>query len=207
MLSARAAPLAAESAPSTSTGRPVGLVPQPQRQHLPLRVPVVLELRTSSLAAEVLGSTASVLLLEARLSNPVLPPLGTLVRVRVEWDHQIITGRLAAHGAAGRFLVSLGEREIRRSRRFNVNLTGTALGACLQGPVEVRITDLSTGGARIEGVQPPIGSDLELCFTPPGRVAPITVSGFVVRSIDQAEVPTVGVAFRLSPASTDVLAA
>jgi hypothetical protein len=134
-----------------------------------------------------------------------LPPLGTPVRMRVEWDRQLLQGRIAAHGVAGRFLVSLGERAIRRSRRFPVNLPGTAKSAHLYGPVEVRVADLSTGGARVEGIQLPIGTDLELCFTPPGQPGPINVLGFVVRAIDNSQVPSVGVAFRLAQPSVEVL--
>jgi hypothetical protein len=75
----------------------------------------------------------------------------------------------------------------------------------LYGPVEVRITDLSTGGARVEGILLPVGSEVELRFTPPGRPAPINVLGFVVRSLDQGATPTLGVAFRLVQPSMDVL--
>ena len=74
---------------------------------------------------DVLGSTSSVLLLQARDTSAVLPSLGTPVRLRLDWDRQALNGRLAALGVAGRLLVSIGERAIRRSRRFNVNLTST----------------------------------------------------------------------------------
>ena len=107
----------------------------------------------------------------------------------------------------GRFLVTIAERSIRPARRFSVNLTGIARSAQLPGPVKVRIIDLSTGGARVEGVQLPVGSDLELHFTPPGRRAPLTVLGFVVRIAEVAGLPTLGVAFRLVQPSMDVLAA
>src|SRR5205814_9892424 len=116
-----------------------------------------------------------------------------------------LSGRVAAHGVAGRFLVSLGERAIRRSRRFPVNLAGTVKTDLLYGPIAVCITDLSTGGARIERLDLPIGAELELCFTPPGHSGPLNVLAFVVRAIDGSEVPTVGVAFRLVQPSMDVL--
>jgi PilZ domain len=180
-------PAAAESA----------LIPQPERPRLPLRVPVEADLGGTTIRAEVLGSTANVLLLEGRGESPALPPLGTPIRLRLNWDRQVLNGRLAAHGVAGRFLVTIGERAIRRSRRFAVNLHGLARSAFLYGGVDVRIADLSTGGARVEGIDLPIGCEVELHFTPPGRPKPIDVLGFVVRRIENEEVPTVGVAFRL----------
>ena len=106
----------------------------------------------------------------------------------------------------GRFLVTIAERSIRPARRFSVNLTGIARGAQLREPAPVRITDLSTGGARVQGIKLPVGSDLELQFTPPGRAAPLTVLGFVVRTVEPAGLPTVGIAFRLVQPSMDVLA-
>ena len=185
-----------------------GLIRQPERPRLPIQVPVVAELGGTSLAAEVLGSTSNVLLVEVRDTSAGLPPLGTPIRLRLEWDRQVLHGRLAAHGVSGRFLVSIGERPIRRSRRVAVDLRAVARsGQLSRGAIDVRITDLSTGGARVEGMLLAVGSDVELHFTPPGRSAPITVLGFVVRSIDSADLPTVGVAFRLVQASMDVLAA
>jgi hypothetical protein len=183
-----------------------GLVPQPERPNqLPVRVPVVADCGSSLVRAEVLGSTNNVLLLQS-VSGIALPALGTPVRLRVDWDQQVLTGRIAAHGVASRFLVTIGERAIRRSRRFPVNLQGTAISAHLYGPVEVRVLDLSTGGARIEGIELPVGTELELRFTPPGRSEPINVLGFVVRMIDNADTPTLGVAFRLVQPSIDSLA-
>jgi len=179
------------------------LIPQPERPQLPIRVPVEADLGGTFMPAQVLGSTANVLLLQGVEGH--LPPLGTVVRLKLQWDRQTLTGRLAAHGVAGRFLVSVGERAIRRSRRFAVDVPGIARSPQLYGPVEVRVKDLSTGGARIEALELPLGSDVELTFTPPGRQQPLTVLGFVVRNIDRAETPTLGVAFRLVQTSMDVL--
>jgi len=155
--------------------------------------------------AEVIGSTGNVLLLQAGDPKLTLPSLGTPIRMRVDWDRQLVSGRIAAHGAGGRFLISIGERAIRRSRRFPVDLAGSVTSAHLYGPVEVHIVDLSSGGARVEGLELPVGSELELTFTPPGRPGPINVLGFVVRTIESGDVPTVGVAFRLVQPSMDVL--
>jgi hypothetical protein len=179
------------------------IIPQPERPRLPLRVPVEAELGGATVRAEVLGSTTNVLLLEAP-ECPSLPSLGTPVRLRLLWDRQVLNGRIAAHGVGGRFLVSVGERAIRRSRRFIVDLAGLARSAQI-GTADVRITDLSTGGARVEGIDLPIGAEIELRFTPPGRGAPITVLGFVVRAIGETEPPALGVAFRLVQPSMDVL--
>ena len=184
---------------------PPGLIPQPDRPSLPIRVPVVADCGVSVTQAHIIGSTEGVLLLQGPDDTPV-PTLGTHIRLRVDWDRQLLLGRIAAHGVAGRYLVALGERPIRRSRRFPVDLPGTARSAHLYGAVAVRVLDLSTGGARIQGMDLPVGSDVELQFTPPGHTAPLTVIGFVVRSIG-GDVPTLGVAFRLVQPSIDVLAA
>lgn len=205
MSSASATPLQDELA-SEQEGTSA-LIPQPERPRLPIQVPVVADLGGAKMLAEVLGSTTNVLLVQAHDAGAGLPPLGTPIRLRLEWDRQVLHGRLAAHGVGGRFLVSIGERPIRRSRRFSVDLPAVARSGQLSpAHAEVRIADLSTGGARVEGVQLPVGSDVELRFTPPGRPAPLTVLGFVVRNVDSADVPSVGVAFRLVQTSMDVLA-
>ena len=181
------------------------LIAQPDRPTLPVRVPVVADCAGAIVKADIIGSTEGVLLLE-NAEDTSVPPLGTPIRLRVEWDRQVLTGRIAAHGVARRYLVSLGERPIRRSRRFAVDLPGTARSVHLYGATTVRIMDLSTGGARVQGIDLPIGTDVELQFTPPGHAAPLTVMGFVVRAIGGTEEPTVGVAFRLVQPSMDVLA-
>src|SRR5438477_8286621 len=169
----------------TDEPAPSALIAQPSRPKLPIRVPVVADFgRGAVLAAEVIGSTESVLLLQGPEAGAVHAPLGAPVRLRVGWDRQIVAGRLAAHGTEGRFLISIGQRAIRRSRRFAVDLRGVARSSLLPGPAEVHISDLSTGGARVEGIELAVGSELELRFTPPGRSTPITVLGFVVRLID-----------------------
>jgi len=189
----------------TSPSYNAALIPPPERPRLPLRVPLEADLGGTTVRAEVLGSTENVLLLQGDGDHPSLPSLGTPVRLRLEWDRQTLNGRLAAHGVAGRFLVAIGERAIRRSRRFSVDLEGIARSPQLYGAAEVRITDLSSGGARVAGIDFSIGTEVELHFTPPGGQAPIDVLGFVVRRIDDTEVPTVGVAFRLGQPIMDAL--
>jgi hypothetical protein len=207
MPAANATLVETELAPQADEAR--GLIRQPERPRLPIQVPVMADLGGTSVGAEVLGSTSSVLLVQGHDSGASLPALGSPIRLRLEWDRQVLHGRLAAHGVGGRFLVALGERPIRRSRRLTVDLQAVAVtrsGQLGSNAVDVRITDLSTGGARVEGMQLPVGSEVELYFTPPGRSAPITVLGFVVRTIDGPDLPRVGVAFRLVQASMDVLA-
>jgi hypothetical protein len=197
-----------DSLPATDTDEPAlsPLIPQPSRPNLPIRVPVAADFGSGNVViAEVIGSTPSVLLLQGPDTGSKIAPLGALVRLRVEWDHQALSGRLAAHGVAGRFLVSIGQRGIRRSRRFAVDLPGIARSPQLAGLVEVRVVDLSTGGARVEGIELPVGSELELRFTPPGQPAPITALGFVVRMIEIDDVRSVGLAFRLVQPSMDLL--
>jgi hypothetical protein len=180
-------------------------IEQPDRSRLPIRIPVIAHCGGLNVQAEVIGSTDNVLLLQGTDPDATLPPLGTPVRLRVIWDRQLLIGRLAAHGVAGRFLVSIGERAIRYSRRFPVDLPGIARCALLYGPVEVRVIDLSSGGAKVKGIDLPVGTEIELQFTPPNQTTDIKVLGFVVRAIDGAEMPTLGVAFRLVQPSMDLL--
>jgi hypothetical protein len=199
-----------DTLPAMDDGEPApsGLIPQPSRPNLPIRVPVAADFGGGNVVhAEVIGSTASVLLLQGPDTGAKVAQLGAPVRLRVDWDRQLLNCRLAAHGAAGRFLVSIGERAIRRSRRFAVDLLGVARAPHMADPVEVRVVDLSTGGARVEGIDLPVGSELELRFTPPGRPTPITVLGFVVRQTEINDARSVGLAFRLVQPSMDLLGA
>lgn len=180
------------------------LIAQPDRLQLPLKVPAQAEAGGLAWRAEVLGSTANVLLLQGE-EGVALPALGTPIRLKLDWDRQMVIGRLAANGVAGRFLVTVGERAIRRSRRFPVSLPGVVRSPQFQGGHDVRITDLSAGGARVEGIDLPLGAEVQLHFAPPGRSTPVDVQGFVVRSIEGAQLPTIGIAFRLGQPSVDQL--
>ena len=180
------------------------LIAQPERLQLPLKVPAQAEAGGMLWRADVLGSTANVLLLQGE-EGVVLPALGSPIRLKLDWDRQTVIGRLAANGVAGRFLVTVGERAIRRSRRFPVSLPGVLRSAYFQGARDVLVTDLSSGGARLEGIELPLGAELELRFLPPGRATPMEVQGFVVRNIEGAEVPKIGIAFRLGQPSMDRL--
>jgi hypothetical protein len=158
------------------------------------------------LDAEVIGSTAHVVLLQGPTTGTTRARLGAPVRLRSKWDRQSLAGRFASYGIAGRFLVSIGERPIRQAPRFAVDLPGVAYASQLpQGRAQVWVADLSTGGARIRGINLEIGSELELRFKPPGRSEPIKVLGFVARVIESADGGSVALAFRLVPPSLDVL--
>jgi hypothetical protein len=175
-----------------------GVIEQPPPLEFPLKVPVLVAFGASSIHAEVLGSSPHVMLLQG-LEPARLPALGTPLRLNVGWDRQQLNGRLAAHGVNSRFLVTLGERPIRGTRRFPVDLLATVRSAHLPGVEPARVVDLSTSGARIEGpgARLPVGAEIELRFTPPGRVEPAAVHGFVSRNIPNAATPAVGVAFGL----------
>lgn len=145
--------------------------------------------------AVILHRAADVLVLEAANPRLKLPPLGTLVQVQAETLK--LTGRLAEHGRAGRFLVCVGNRPVRRSVRLRVSLPGTLRCATLPGPVQVEIVDLTTGGARVRGVELPVDSQVALDFTPPGRDEWVTVRALVAHATRGAEHPWIGLMFRL----------
>jgi hypothetical protein len=144
--------------------------------------------------AVVLHSAREVLILEG--TDGVRPPEGVPITI-VDEHGRSITGRVAEHGHSGRYLVSRGERPVRRVRRLRVSLPGTANGSTLSEVSQVEVSDLTTSGARLRGIEVPVGSDLTLRFTPPGRNEPVAVKAFVVHSTRGADAPWVGVSFRL----------
>jgi hypothetical protein len=145
--------------------------------------------------ALVIHAARDMLVLEPSMPRHVLPPLGTLMRV--SGDLENLTGRLAEEGRAGRFLISLGDRPVRRVLRLKVSLPGTLRSPNLPQPATVEIVDLTTGGARLRGVELPIDSHVTFDFTPPGRDQPVTVRALVAHSSHQAGQPWIGVVFRL----------
>lgn len=145
--------------------------------------------------ALVLHATPHLLVLEVADPRQALPPVGTDVRI-VEPDQQR-NGRLAEHGRSGRFLVALGNRAVRRSLRLRVRLPATLRSRELAGPREVELIDLTTGGARVRGIELPVGSQLSLDFTPPGQPEPVTVRASVAHATHGAKQPWIGIAFRL----------
>src|SRR5579859_1975385 len=145
--------------------------------------------------AVILHAANDMLVLEAGDVRQKLPPLGTLVHVK--GDKLQATGRLAEHGRAGRFLVCIGTRPVRRSIRLRVSLPGTLRCPLLPEPAQVEIVDLTTGGARVRGVELPAGTQVALDFTPPGRDESVTVRALVAHGTAGADHPWIGLIFRL----------
>jgi hypothetical protein len=145
--------------------------------------------------AVIVHAGRDMLVLEAADPRRVLPPLGT--EVHVTGESKDLNGRLAEHGRAGRFLVSIGLRPVRRAMRLRVSLQGTLRCKTLAEPLAVEIVDLTTGGCRVRGIEVPVGSQVTLDFTPPGRDQSVTVRALVAHSTHGSEKPWIGVAFRL----------
>jgi hypothetical protein len=145
--------------------------------------------------AAVVHSHHDVLVLEASDSRQVLPPVGTPIRVSTEKEE--LTGRLAEHGRGARFLVSLGDRPVRRTVRLKVSLPGMLRSPSSASPLPVEIVDLTTGGARVRGIELPVGSQVTLEFIPPFRDETVSVRAIVAHGTHRAERPWIGVIFRL----------
>ena len=145
--------------------------------------------------AVILHTAQDMLVLEAADPRQTLPPLGTLMHV--SGDALQVSGRLAEHGRAGRFLVCLGSRPVRRSIRMRVSLPGTLRSPSLPEPRQVEIADLTTAGARVRGVELPVNSQVALDFTPPGRDQSVTVRALVAHATQGAAQPWIGLIFRL----------
>lgn len=146
-------------------------------------------------SAVLLHAANSMLVLEGTDALEALPPLGTAVEVEVETGQ--VSGRLAEHGRGGRFLVAVGDRPVRRALRLRVSLPATVRGPGLEGIQAVEVADLTTGGARVRGIELPVGSQVTLEFVPPGRELPVTVKATVAHGTHGAERPWIGVTFRL----------
>ena len=145
--------------------------------------------------AVVVHAASEMLVLEASNPRQVFPALGTLMQVSGDIEH--LTGRLAEEGRAGRFLISVGDRPVRGVLRLRVSLPGILRCASLDSPEAVEIVDLTTGGARLRGVDLPAGTHVTFDFTPPGRTESVTVRALVAHASKQADQPWIGVVFRL----------
>jgi PilZ domain len=150
---------------------------------------------SEAISAAVVHSAHDMLVLEATDPSVSLPSIGTALQVSDGTDE--ITGRLAEHGRGGRFLVAIGDRPVRRSLRLKVSLAATLRGRTLQEPQTVEIVDLTAGGARLRGVELPVGTSVTLDFTPPYRHEPVSVRAIVAHGTHGAERPWIGVEFRL----------
>src|ERR687885_2389468 len=76
----------------------------------------------AELSAFLIHAARNILVLEGD-GERTLPALGT--PVRIARPGETLTGRVAEHGRAGRFLVSLGDRPVRRANRLRVSLPAT----------------------------------------------------------------------------------
>lgn len=145
--------------------------------------------------AVVLHSASGVLVLEAVDPKVTLPSIGT--EVQVDKAGMQLSGRLAEHGRGGRFLLSLGDRPVRQSMRLKISRPGTLRSPSLPSAVPVEVIDLTTGGARLRGVELPVGSQVTLDFTPPYREEPVSVRARVAHGTHGAAQPWIGIVFRL----------
>jgi hypothetical protein len=146
-------------------------------------------------SATVVHASRTMLVLEAADPDQVLPPLGTPIAVDADLGHTM--GRLAEHGRRGRFLLSIGERAVRRALRLRTSLPGSLRSRDLPAPMQVEIADLTTAGARVRGIELAVGSQVTLDFIPPGRTEQVAVRALVAHTTDQAAEPWIGVTFRL----------
>jgi hypothetical protein len=149
----------------------------------------------AGLPAYLIHAARNMLVLEGGDAERRLPAPGTAVQITS--THETIVGRVAEHGRAGRFLVALGDRPVRRADRLRVSLPASIRATDQQHATAVEIVDLTTSGARVRGVELPVGSEVNLRFVPPGRSEAVTVRAQVVHATHDAAQPWVGVAFRL----------
>jgi hypothetical protein len=146
-------------------------------------------------AAAVIHRSAALLILEAIDPRQVMPPLGALVHVTD--DLGTAETRMAEHGRGGRFLLSVGERPVRQALRVRVSVEARLRSPLLRDTVKVEIVDLTTSGARIRGLELPVGSQVTVEFTPPAREQPVSVRAIVAHGTHNADQPWIGVLFRL----------
>ena len=153
------------------------------------------EAPTDRTRAVVVHAGREMWILEATDARCALPSTGTEVQLHDASGAR--SGRIAEHGRNGRFLVSLGERAVRRAVRLRVSLPGTLRSAALDAPREVEIIDLTTAGCRIRGVELPVGTHVALDFTPPSREESVSVRAVVAHGTHRASEPWIGITFRL----------
>ena len=103
-------------------------------------------------------------------------------------------GTEALAGTAERLRRLISHFRLTEARRQAVNIRVTARSEAWIGPRVARIVDLSTTGARIEGLEAPVGSELLLTFTP-ANGKPANRRGKVMRSAYTEAGPWVGIAF------------
>jgi PilZ domain len=97
-------------------------------------------------------------------------------------------------GTAERLRRLIAHFRLTEARRQAVNIRVSVRGEAWSGPRRARIVDLSATGARIDGLEAPTGSELQLTFTP-GDGRPVHRRARVMRSAYTDAGPWVGVAF------------
>ena len=104
------------------------------------------------------------------------------------------SGTEALAGTADLLRRLISHFRLTEARRQAVNIRVSARSEAWSGPRVARIVDLSATGARIEGLEAPTGSELQLTFTPTdGR--PVHRRARVMRSAYTDAGPWVGIAF------------
>ena len=86
---------------------------------------------------------------------------------------------------------------LRREERLPVSVPAVLRCALLAEPRAVEIVDVATAGARLRGIELPVGTRVTVDFTPPDRDRPVSARGVVVHGTHQANQPWIGVVFRL----------
>ena len=97
-------------------------------------------------------------------------------------------------GTAERLRRLIAHFRLTEARRQAVDIRVSVRGEAWSGPRRARIVDLSATGARIDGLEAPTGSELQLTFTP-GDGRPVHRRARVMRSAYTDAGPWVGVAF------------
>ena len=103
-------------------------------------------------------------------------------------------GTQALAGTAERLRRLISHFRLTEARRQPVNIRVTARSEAWSGPRVARIVDLSATGARIDGLEAPTGSELQLTFTPTNG-KPVHRRARVMRSAYTDAGPWVGIAF------------
>src|SRR5258708_31149335 len=101
------------------------------------------------ITAVILHAAKDMLVLEAADPRLTLPPLGTVMQVNGEALK--VSSRLAEYGRAGRFLVCMGGRPVRRAVSIRVSFLGPLRCPLLPDPLRVVIGDPPTVGSRRRG--------------------------------------------------------
>jgi methyl-accepting chemotaxis protein len=103
-------------------------------------------------------------------------------------------GTQALAGTAERLRRLISHFRLTEARRQAVNIRVSARSEAWAGPRVARIVDLSATGARIDGLEAPTGSEVQLTFTPTGG-KPVHRRARVMRSAYTDAGPWVGIAF------------